>query len=96
MKEVKTLEQYLSEQKDDKLIEIQTEVLSGIVPKKGSAHTMCREVNKLIDQGNLKINQFTYRKVYLPSLAKAVDRELSRRYVQFVVNGVQLQFERTR
>lgn len=96
MKDVKTLEQFLSEQTDNTLIEVQTEILSGVVPKKGAAHTMCRAINKQIDQGYLKINQFTYRKVYLPSLAKAVDRELSRRYVQLIVSGVQLQFERTR
>lgn len=96
MKKIEHLEAFLTEQEDNTLIGIQTELLSGVVPSKGEARMMCRKINKLIDQGNLKINQHTYQKVYLPSLAKAIDRELARRYVQMVIDGVQLEFERTK
>lgn len=95
-KAIQTLEDYIAKQSDNTLIDIQTELLTGNVPKKGAARTMCRQINKLIDQGTLKINQYTYRKVYLPSLAKAVDRDLARRYVESVIDGVQLEFERTK
>ena len=75
-----TLEELLSKTKDGELLDIQTELLSAVVPATGYAHSFCRRVNKMIDRGELCINPTTYRKVYLPTLAKAVQKELARRY----------------
>ena len=79
-----TLANLLEREKDGTLIDIQEELLSGIVPATGYAHSYCRKVNHMIDAGELCINMTSYRKVYLPSLAKAVQKELARRYVLYV------------
>ena len=77
-----TLEELLKRAEDGVLLDIQQELLAGIVPASGYAHTYCRQVNRMIDQGDLQINTTTYRKVYLPTLSKAVQRELARRWVR--------------
>lgn len=76
-----TLEQLLEKEQDGVLLDIQLELKSGIVPATGYAHSYCRKVNSMIDQGKLCINPTTYRKVYLPTLARAVQRELANRYI---------------
>ena len=81
------LEKLLERTEDGKLLDIQTELLSGVVPATGYAHGFCRKVNRMIDDGQLCINPTTYRKVYLPTLAKAVQRELARRYVDCIKAG---------
>lgn len=83
-----TLEKLLEVTQDGVLLDIQLELLSAVVPASGYAHKFCRKVNKMIDRGELCINPSTYRKVYLPTLAKAVQRELARRYTQALINGV--------
>lgn len=83
----KTLEQLLQTTKDEELIDIQNEILSAVVPATGYAHGFCRKVNRMIDKGELCINPTTYRKVYLPTLVKAVQKELARRYVEHVLVG---------
>ena len=80
-----TLEVLLSKTDDGVLLDIQTELISGIVPATGNAHKFCRRINKMIDQGELCINPTTYRKVYLPTLAKAVQKELARRYTDILL-----------
>lgn len=70
-KKVMTLEQLLSKTDDGDLLNIQEELLSGVVPATGYAHSFCRNVNRMIDRGELCINPTTYRKVYLPTLAKS-------------------------
>lgn len=82
-----TLEGLLKRERDCTLLDIQKELLSGIVPATGFAHMYCRKINKMIDSGNLCINQTTYRKVYLPTLAKAVQKEMAARYVQVLERG---------
>ncbi len=77
-----TLEELLANEEDGTLIDIQEELLSGIVPATSYAHRYCRYVNRLIDKGEMCINPTTYRKVYLPTLAKAVQKELAARYVR--------------
>ena len=84
---VKTLEELLRVTSDEELIDIFQEIVSAIVPASGSAHGFCRKVNRLIDKGELCINPTTYRKVYLPTLVKAVQKELARRYVERVLVG---------
>ena len=71
------LEQLLMKEDDGELLDIQRELLSAVVPATGYAHAYCRKVNEMIDAGKLRINPTTYRKVYLPTLAKAVQRELA-------------------
>lgn len=82
-----TLEQLLKVTPDEELIDIQTEIMNAVVPATGYAHGFCRKVNKMIDNGTLCINPTTYRKVYLPTLVKAVQKELARRYVEKVLVG---------
>lgn len=83
-----TLEELLTKTEDGTLLDIQLEIQSGIVPATGYAHGFCRKVNKMIDKGELCINPSMYRKVYLPTLTKAVQKELARRYTQALLNGV--------
>ena len=80
-----TLEELLKHEQDGVLLDIQLELLSNVVPATGDAHTYCRKINKMIDSGDCCINPNTYRKVYLPTLAKAVQRELARRYTQVIL-----------
>jgi hypothetical protein len=80
-----TLEQLLSKEDDGTLLDIQFELNQAIVPATGYAHAYCRKVNKLIDEGELCINPTTYRKVYLPTLARAVHKELARRWMNMIL-----------
>lgn len=82
-----TLEQLLKVTPDEELIDIQIEIMNAVVPATGYAHSFCRKINKMIDKGTLCINPTTYRKVYLPTLVKAVQKELARRYVEKVLVG---------
>ena len=83
-KKIMTLEQLLDNTADGDLLDIQEELTSGVVPATGYAHSFCRKVNRMIDKGELCINPTTYRKVYLPTLAKAVQKELAHRYVSIL------------
>lgn len=88
MKHTMTLEELLKKTSDGVLLDIQTELINAVVPATGHAHSFCRKINKMIDRGELCINPTTYRKVYLPTLAKAVQKEMARRYTQALVHGV--------
>ena len=96
-KKTMALEQLLTKTSDGDLLDIQEELLSGVVPATGYAHSFCRKVNRMIDKGELCINPTTYRKVYLPTLAKAVQKEMARRYTDilmgkaYVTEGEQFQ-----
>ena len=83
-KKVMALEQLLTKTSDGDLLDIQEELFSRVVPATGDAHSFCRKVNRMIDKGELCINPTTYRKVYLPTLAKAVQKELARRYTSIL------------
>ena len=80
-----TLEALLTKTEDGALLDIQLQLMSGIVPASGQAHQFCRKVNRMIDKGELCINPTTYRKVYLPTLAKAVQKEMARRYTDILM-----------
>lgn len=82
-----TLEQLMANTSDGELLDIYTEIHSQVVPATGYAHEFCRKVNRMIDKGTMCINPTTYRKVYLPTLAKAVEKELARRYVGALTVG---------
>ena len=80
-----TLEELLMKEKDSTLLAIQKELNDAIVPATGYSHSYCRKVNRMIDAGKLCINPTTYRKVYLPTLSKAVHKELARRWTNVLV-----------
>jgi len=82
-----TLEQLIANTSDGELLDIYNEIHSQVVPATGYAHAFCRKVNKMIDKGTLCINPTTYRKVYLPTLVKAVERDLARGYVGALITG---------
>ena len=84
---MKTLEQLLQSTPDSELVDVVKELQTGIVPATGSAHGMCHKINRLIDKGELCINPTTYRKVYLPTLAKAVHKEMASRYNNAIMTG---------
>ena len=80
-----TLEKLLTKTRDCVLLDMYLEIQSGIVPATGCAHSYVRKINRMIDRGDLCINQSTYRKVYLPTLAKAVQKELADRYTKQLI-----------
>ncbi len=82
-----TLEQLISKTSDGDLMDIYNEIRSQVVPATGYAHAFCRKVNKMIDQGTLCINPTTYRKVYLPTLIRVIEKELASRYVGALAVG---------
>ena len=75
-----TLEHLLRKETDTELLGIYNELHTCVVPATGNAHAYCRKVNKMIDAGTLCINPTSYRKVYLPTIAKAVLKEMANRY----------------
>jgi len=83
-----TLEELLTKTPDGILLDIELELLDAVVPTDSKTQEFRRKVNKMIDRGELCINPNTYRKVYLPTLAKAVQKEMARRYTQALINGV--------
>jgi len=85
-----TLEKLIEKTSDGDLLDIYQEIHSQVVPATGYAHTFCRKVNKMIDNGTLCINPTTYRKVYLPTLVKVVTKELASRYAGAVLKGTRL------
>lgn len=94
MKKPMTLEQLLTKTPDSVLLDIQEELLSTVVPATGPSHRFVRHVNRMIDKGELCINPTTYRKVYLPTLAKAVQKEMASRYVG-ILKGLRAHAERS-
>lgn len=83
-----TFEQMLSTMNNGDLLDIYLEIDSHIVPATGYAHRFCRKVNRLIDKGELCINPNSYRKVYLPTLVKALHKEMASRYAKNIIYGV--------
>ena len=83
-----TLEQLLEKTSDGDLMDIYNEIHSQVVPVTGYAHEFCHKVNKMIDKGTMCINPTTYRKVYLPTLVRVVEKEMARRYMACLVKGV--------
>lgn len=79
-----TLEKLLSKEEDGVLLDIQIELSNAVVPATGYTHSYIRKVNRMIDAGELCINPTTYRKIYLPTFARAVHKELARRWSNIV------------
>ena len=83
-----TLEELLTKTPDGVLLDISVEILNAVIPTDSKTQEFRRHINKMIDRGDLCINPSTYRKVYLPTLVKAVQREMMRRYAQALLSGV--------
>lgn len=83
-----TLEQLLTKTSDEVLLDIELELLTAVVPSTSKTQEFRRKINRMIDKGELCINPNTYRRVFLPTLAKAVHKEMARRYTQALINGV--------
>lgn len=79
-----TLEQLLAKEKDGVLLDIEMELNSSVVPATGYTHAYIRKINEMINAGEMCINPTTYRKVYLPTFAKAVHKELARRWMSII------------
>lgn len=82
-----TLEELLTKTPDGVLLDMSIEILNAVIPTESKTQEFRRKINKMIDSGELCINPTTYRKVYLPTLVKAVQREMMRRYTQVLLNG---------
>lgn len=82
-----TLEKLLDRMPDGNLLDIHEELRTGIVPATGFAHNFCRSVNRMINDGRMCINPTTYRKVYLPTLSKALNLEFATRYNWYLKNA---------
>ena len=80
-----TLEALLQREDDATILNIELELLSAKVPATGFAHSYVRKVNRMIDAGECCINPTTYRKVYLPTLARCVQREAARRWTNIIM-----------
>lgn len=78
-----TLEELLRRTSDEDLLAVHAELASCVVPATGAAHAFVRKVNKMIDDGDLCIRADSYRKVYLPTLAKVVLKEMANRYADY-------------
>lgn len=87
-RKIMTLEELLKKTPDGILLDVELELLDAVVPTDSKTQEFRRKINRMIDKGELCINPNTYRKVYLPTLAKAVQKELARRYTQALIHGV--------
>lgn len=80
------LERYMRYVDDKELLDVYNELESGKVPATGYAHGFNRKVNRMIDSGDLCIKDGNYRHIYLPTLSKAIHREMARRYATYMCN----------
>ena len=76
-----TIQQMLSVESDGDLLDIYLELNDYVMPETGYVRAFCRRANNMIDKGILCVNPTTYRKIYTPTLAKLVYKELADRYV---------------
>jgi len=79
-KKTMTVQQLLAKAPDEKIMEMYEELECSVVPTTSACRKMIKQVNRMIDQGILCINPSTYRKIYLPSLARLVYAEMAMRY----------------
>ena len=82
-----TLDELLKTETDGMLLDMYYEISSGVVPATGYSRAYCRKVNRMIDAGAMQINATSYRKVYMPSLSRAVLREMARRYAWSLIHA---------
>lgn len=85
-----TVQMLLSKAPDEKILDMYDELEAGVVPTTSACREMMRRMNRMIDQGTLCINPSTYRKVYLPSLAKLVYAEMAKRYAWHMLHRYEI------
>lgn len=73
-----TLEEYLRSLSAAELLPVEHELLTGMVPANGFAQSLRRVCNEMIDEGEMSVN--AYRKIFLPTLARAIHKEFARRF----------------
>lgn len=81
-----TLERLLRYADDKELLDVYDELESGKVPATGYAHGFCRKINRMVDAGDLCVSDGKYRHIYLPTLSKALYKELAHRYATYTRN----------
>ena len=81
-----TLEKLLKYTDDQELLNIYQELESGKIPSTSYAHDFCRRINKMVDEGELCVGEGRYRHIYLPTLSKAVYKEMAARYATYMHN----------
>lgn len=81
-----TLEKLLKYSDDKELLDIYNELESGKVPNTSYAHDFCRKVNRMVDDGELSVGDGGYRHIYLPTLRRALYKELASRYATYLHN----------
>lgn len=81
-----TLEKLLQYTDDKKLLDLYTELASGKIPSTSYAHEFCRKVNRMVDDGDLCVGEGRFRHIYLPTLSKAVYKEMASRYAIYMRN----------
>lgn len=79
-----TLEKLLKYTDDKELLNIYEELESGKIPSTSYAHDFCRKINKMVDDGELCVGEGQYRHIYLPTLRKAVYKEMASRYATYL------------
>lgn len=75
-----TVVELLAKAPDSEIMAMYSEIEAGVVPATSECRKFCKRVNRMIDQGTLCINPSSYRKVYLPGLAKLINAEMAKRY----------------
>lgn len=81
-----TLEKLLKYRDDKELLDIYTELESGKIPSTSYVHDFCRKINDMVDKGELCVGEGQYRHIYLPTLRKAVYKEMANRYAAYMYN----------
>ena len=81
-----TLEKLLRSVDDKDLLNMHEELESGEIPNTSYCHDFCRKVNHMVDRGELCIKAGSYRHMYMPTISKAVYKEMARRYSEYLHN----------
>ena len=81
-----TLEKLLRSVDDKDLLNMHEELESGEIPSTSYCHEFCRKVNHMVDRGELCVKAGSYRHMYMPTISRAVDKEMARRYSEYLHN----------
>ena len=81
-----TLEKLLCSVDDKDLLNMHEELESGEIPNTSYCHDFCRKVNHMVDRGELCVKAGSYRHMYMPTISRAVYKEMARRYSEYLHN----------
>lgn len=76
-----TLRDLMKKVPDSRLVIMYDELTSRMVPNTSEVKELVTRVNRLIDRGEMCINETNYRHVYTPSIQKAILCEMAYRYI---------------